>query len=146
MNVPGNSSQLSGGMPEYIADPNIRIQKWGGALRTNAFDIETSLRNGDHRLIGPHGQSGKDEYQKYMPSSQPIQYATNTSLTVDRVQELDPAWNLRGVDNQRWDIPMFDPRKKSNHNISFQTMVDTRSDVKDSYTACKNVGSYGFTG
>ena len=39
LNVPGN-----GDKPAYMEDPHIRIQKWGGNLRTNTINLESDLK------------------------------------------------------------------------------------------------------
>ena len=58
LNVPGN-----GDKPEYMADPQIRIQTWGGNLMTNCVDLESELRGVNRRAN--KDCLGKDEYQKF---------------------------------------------------------------------------------
>lgn len=40
----------TGPHPEYVVDPHIRLQKWGGNLRNNALNIEHDLLGQTRRL------------------------------------------------------------------------------------------------
>jgi hypothetical protein len=94
LNVPGN-----GDRPDYIADPQIRIQTWGANLMTNCIDLESDLRGQTRRaslcpsmMYSPEHQNcnnqnaklpcSPQEYQSKMihqPSCQ-IQYYPTTPI------------------------------------------------------------------
>ena len=58
LNVPGY-----GDKPQYMADPHVRIQTWGGNLMTNSVELESSLKGINKPLS--RDCLGKDEYTKF---------------------------------------------------------------------------------
>ena len=62
MNVPGN-----GISPYYIADPQMRLEKWGANLKSNSMSIDNQLRGLNRKL---NRDSIKENYHlKDEPSS-----------------------------------------------------------------------------
>ena len=66
VNVPGN-----GPRPCYMEDPAIRLQKWGGNLRTNSINLESTLRG----LDAPLSRDCIDK-TKQLPHNTAIAYPT----------------------------------------------------------------------
>ena len=128
LNVPGN-----GDKPEYIADPQIRIQTWGGNLMTNYIDLESELRGVSKRTS--KDCLGKDEYTKFNVSSNKIQYPTNTKLYTEESRTIMPAWTSRELEQPHWGILPLNPQE--NVCFSFENNVSTRIIEKDNFTTSK---------
>jgi hypothetical protein len=124
LNVPGN-----GNKPDYIEDPQIRLQKWGANLMTNCVDLET-------QLLGVNRPLGKDclienNYQnsKFQTNTQSINYPNNNTLTCDESRVTCPAWTFRDKEQVDWYYPPLNPQE--NTCISFQNNISTRILEKD---------------
>jgi len=124
LNVPGN-----GDRPDYISDPQIRIQTWGANLMTNCVDLESELK-GVNRRIGTDCL-GIDQYnnKKYVTPSQQITYPTNTSLTTEQSRVIMPAWMIRDSEQVDWYYPPLNPQE--NTCIPFLNNLSTRILEKD---------------
>ena len=121
LNVPGN-----GTMPYFIEDPNIRIQKWGGNLRTNMIDIDSSLKGIDKPL--------KCETMRNLPKpfkSSFIQYPSTKLLYTEQSRTIQPAWNLRGIEREQSEYLYYNPQIKA--NIPFMHNISSRNIEKDLY-------------
>lgn len=121
LNVPGN-----GTMPYFIEDPNIRIQKWGGNLRTNMIDIDSSLKGIDKPL--------KCDTMRNRPKpfkSSFIQYPSTKLLYTEQSRTIQPAWNLRGIEREQSEYLYYDPQIKA--NIPFMHNISSRNVEKDLY-------------
>jgi hypothetical protein len=128
LNVPGN-----GAIPDYMADPHIRAQKWGGNLRTNAVDLETALHGGNRRL---GSDTLGDIYEKYTPSSTAIAAPVNSTLFTEQSRAVAPAWMVRDSEKrEQWQYLMHDPQLGANVHIPFKTNVNTRTAEKDAFVA-----------
>lgn len=125
LNVPGN-----GDKPDYIEDPQIILQKWGGNLRTNTIDLESSLK-GINRFTG-RDCLGKDDYTAYNVSNSAIQYNNNTTLTTQQSRATDPAWQYRGLEQNTTQYLPLNPTE--NICLPFQHNLSTRILEKDYYT------------
>tara|TARA_B110000285_G_C15050234_1_gene576548 strand:+ start:804 stop:1298 length:495 start_codon:yes stop_codon:yes gene_type:complete len=127
LNVPGNGST-----PDYIADPCIRIQKWGANLRHNAIDIESELR-GVNRRHGSHCIEEEKNYHQYIRTSKVIDCPVNDTFYTEQSRAIAPAWTIREHANtQLQSTYLFsDPLRKSNIHMPFRTNVDTRNLEKD---------------
>ena len=122
LNVPGN-----GDKPEYIADPQIRIQTWGGNLMTNYIDLESELRGVSKRTS--KDCLGKDEYTKYIVPSDKIQYPSCRQLYTEQSRTILPAWTFRDLEQVDWYYPPLNPQE--NTCIPFETNLNTRILEKD---------------
>lgn len=125
LNVPGNGTK-----PHYIADPNIRIQKWGGNLMTNHVDIE-------NQLWGITMNNNKDcldqsKYKKYVKPSEKIYYPKNTNLYVDQSRSTNPAWEYRNMEINNWLEPLLyvEPIQMIPHESH---QINSRNLEKDAY-------------
>jgi len=117
LNVPGNGSN-----PDYMADPHIRIQTWGGNLMTNCVNLESELR-GYNKPIS-RDCLGKDEYTQFRVPSQSIVYPTNTALFTEESRAIMPAWTARDLAQPLWAILPLDPQE--NTCFPFQNNLSTR--------------------
>ena len=102
LNVPGNGSA-----PCYMEDPQIRIQKWGANLMTNAINLESEL-------MGVNRKSGRDcldenNYKSYNVRTSKINYSTNNNLTTDQSRATHPAWWYRDLEQSTHRIS-YSPR------------------------------------
>uniref|UniRef100_A0A6C0BB63 Uncharacterized protein n=1 Tax=viral metagenome TaxID=1070528 RepID=A0A6C0BB63_9ZZZZ len=124
LNVPGN-----GDRPDYIADPQIRIQSWGANLMTNSVDLESELL-GVNRRAGTDCL-GIDQYnnKKYSVPSKKMNYPTNTVLTTEQSRVITPAWMVRDVEQVDWYYPPLNPQE--NTCMPFLNNVSTRILEKD---------------
>ena len=117
-----------GSTPQYMADPQMRIQTWGANLMTNSLDIDSELR-GYNRPISKDCL-GKDEYTNRSPlNSQSISYPVNNSLFVSESRTTLPAWTFRDAVQPRWAFLPLNPQE--NTCLSFQNNISTRILEKD---------------
>jgi hypothetical protein len=126
LNVPGY-----GDKPQYMADPQIRIQTWGGNLMTNSIEVESSLKGINKPLS--RDCLGKDEYTKFNVYSQPIQYPTNKSLYTEESRTIAPAWTARDLEQVDWYYLPLNPQE--NTCYPFENNVNTRILEKDNFVA-----------
>uniref|UniRef100_A0A6C0JY98 Uncharacterized protein n=1 Tax=viral metagenome TaxID=1070528 RepID=A0A6C0JY98_9ZZZZ len=126
LNVPGN-----GDKPAYMADPQVRIQTWGGNLMTNCIDLESELRGVNRRAN--KDCLGKDEYQKYNVPTQAIQYPTNSALYTEESRTIMPAWTARDLEQVNWYSLPLNPQE--NTCMPFQNNLSTRILEKDYFVA-----------
>ena len=125
LNVPGN-----GANPCYMEDPQIRIQKWGGNLRTNTINLESDLLG-----VNRHSSRdclGKDNYQKFNVPNEPIKYPSCNALYTEESRAIAPAWMVRDKEQVDWYYPPLNPQE--NTCIPFQSNLSTRILEKDYFT------------
>jgi hypothetical protein len=120
LNTPGNGLDLP-----YINDHNIRLQKWGGNMQTNGFDIEQELR-GYRKTERYDTQSFKH------PKTSSIQYR-NENFHIDETRASLPAWTFRDKTHFRPNHLFIDPQK--NLFIPFENNCPSRILEKDYYTS-----------
>ena len=126
LNVPGN-----GDKPDYMADPQIRIQTWGVNLMTNCIDLEGELKGVNRHLS--RDCLGKDQYQQYNVPTKPIQYPTNKSMYTEESRTIMPAWTARDLEQVNWYILPLNPQE--NTCMSFENNLSTRILEKDYFVA-----------
>ena len=84
LNQPGN-----GDSPCYMEDPFIRLQQWGGNLRTNVINLESDLkgltRNNNRDILT------LNNYIDNQIQSEARKYPTCDSF-VDQTRASNPAW------------------------------------------------------
>ena len=125
LNVPGNGSN-----PYYMEDPQIRIQKWGGNLRTNTINLESSLM-GVNRPLNKDCL-GKNDYQNYNVSNEEIKYPSNNNLYTEQSRTIAPAWQYRDLEQVDWYYPPLNPQE--NTCLPFLNNLSTRILEKDYFT------------
>lgn len=118
LNVPGNGTK-----PCYMEDPYIRLQKWGGNLRTNVINVESNLK-------GLNNPLNRDTIRSNIVKSNKIQYPTCDPIT-DQSRATHPAWFYRNLDTTRLGYLFENPQKYS--IMSFQNNVNTRLAERDNY-------------
>jgi hypothetical protein len=123
LDVPGN-----GLAPSYMEDPYIRIQKWGGNLRTNTVELESELWGGN-RPLNNKDCIKKDNYKTYNIFSEPIQYPSNNKLTTEQSRAVAPAWMFRDLEQVDWYTLPLNPQE--NTCIPFSNNLNTRILEKD---------------
>jgi len=137
MDVPGN-----GDSPYFMEDPHIIIQKWGGNLRTNTVNLESSLK-------GVNRQVGRDcldeNYNNFNVETESIRYPKSRQLFTEQSRATNPVWWYRDLEQNHRDFPLIDPQL--NTCLHFQNNLNTRILEKDHYTPkrdntiyeCKNL-------
>lgn len=125
LDVPGNGTS-----PCFMADPYMRMQKWGANLRTNVIGIEDDLRgmtrnmNRDFMKENNYAQHATPSHQQSYPTCNPF---------TEQSRATHPAWELRDLEQVAWDILPLNPQE--NTCIPFQNNLDTRLLEKDHFVA-----------
>lgn len=117
LNVPGN-----GLTPTYMEDPYIRLQKWGGNLRTNVLEIEESLRGLNRKLNRDCLE--ENNFKNFTPNSSSINVPTHGMFT-EQSRAIMPAWNIRGIDTLSFPYLHNDPQASTqvDLNINMQSRI-----------------------
>ena len=124
LNVPGN-----GDKPAYIADPQIRIQTWGGNLMTNSINLESELFGLTRRINNDCLGENLYTSPKNQVETQKIQYPTNKTLTTGQSRVTNPAWMYRDLEQVDWYTLPLNPQE--NTCTPFQSNLSTRILEKD---------------
>ena len=119
-NVPGN-----GPSPYYYEDPQIRLTKWGGNLRTNQVDIESDFRG----LTRPLSKDCH-AYTTHKVNSQPKQ-CPNYSDATRQSRVTHPVWWYRDMEQTKNAILPLNPQE--NVCYPFEVNVNTQLLEKDEY-------------
>jgi hypothetical protein len=129
VNVPGN-----GTTPSYIVDPQIRLQKFGANISENMVDINSGLKGMNKTLSRDgfqqnNGRAGNSEpfnndYMKY-------NFPTISSAITDQPRATEPAWALRGLEQNNWDYLHSNPQ--NNTERMFENNTSSRILEKDNY-------------
>ena len=113
----------------FIADPHIRLEKWGGNYMKNAIGIEDDLR-GLTRRSG-HDSVDSNDYTKHSVYTDKISYPIETRVLVDESRAILPAFQYRQSEMYRWETPFLDPQ--TNIEIPFNYQMQSRIIEKDNY-------------
>ena len=120
LNVPGQGSQLS-----FFDDPHIRMQNWGGNLRTNFFDLERELQNPSSNL--------KDclnfKEEKLMTISKETNEVKNEITCQSRATH--PICEFRELETNNFNYLFMNPQE--NVCFPFQNNISTRIIEKDDF-------------
>ena len=130
LDVPGN-----GPKPEFMLDPYIIPQKWGGNLWTNSVDVQSNLLGIDKQL----GRDCVDKtpYKRQTVHTSPILYPTSSVLTTEQSRAIAPAWTARDlVQNHAYWLP-DDPQ--SHTTMPFNSYVNTRIKEKDNFVRSNDI-------
>ena len=125
LDTPGNGID-----PYFIEDPYIRIQRWGGNLRTNAINIDSDLR-GVNRSIGRDGLGLN--YTDTQVKSASIAYPSTKALTTGQSRTTHPAWWFRDASQMHLEFPPIQPQL--NTCLPFHNNINTRIIEKDQFMA-----------
>jgi len=118
-----------GDKPCYMSDPYMRIQEWGGNLRTNTTNLESDLMGLTRTLTK---DCDKNNYKTEAVKSNAITYSTCSTIT-DQSRVTDPAWMYRDLEQVKWDILPLNPQE--NTCKPFQNNLNTRLLEKDYFVA-----------
>lgn len=111
--VPGNGIHLP-----FVADPHIRLQKWGANRHTNLVLVESEL-------FGIHNRLTRDCSGNQV-SSFPQQYQTYSKEITSQPRSTMPAWEVRSVPQPRFETLHMDPQEHA--LIPFRINTETRLD------------------
>jgi len=120
LNVPGN-----GDKPCYMEDPYIRLQGWGGNLRTNVVELENDLR-GLNMPLSRDCVNYKVGAAKV--GDAPVEYPSCTPF-VEQPRATEPAWTARDLEQSHFYYLPLNPQE--NVCIPFQNNLSTRILEKD---------------
>ena len=121
-----------------MTDPNMRLQRWGGNLRTNTIGIENDLRG----LTRPLNRDNLEinDYQKHSASSNSMEYPL-CDATVHESRVSHPAWVLRNEDSKRG-MPYLHLDPQENVCYRFHNNTSTRILEKDGFLAKQQTFKY----
>ena len=129
LNVPGN-----GLTPLFMEDPYIRLQKWGGNLRTNVLEIEESLKGLNRKLN--RDCLAENDYKKYSPNSASVYYPEHGMFT-EQPRAIMPAWNLRGIVSR--ELPYLHRNPQEYIQIPFENNIHSRITEVDDFNKKNNL-------
>ena len=123
LDTPGPGIQLP-----YMADPQLRIQKWGANMASDTTNLESEL----FCLGTPLSHDYDKSYNsRNLFHGQQISYPTNNEHVLES-RASHPAWTFRDLEHSRWETPFINPL--ANIEKTFQDNVSTRILTKDTYT------------
>ncbi len=143
MNAPG-----PGNRPDFIPDPQFRLQKWGANLYTNACDLESDLRGMSRHLN--HDEVELNDYERYSATknglSERIRSYGEGGIYVDESRATHPAWELRCMESNHFQQPLLiDPLE--NREMRFVSNLNTRILERDYHlTTVQPLQLNGFGG
>lgn len=128
LNVPGN-----GDRPCYMEDPYIRLQGWGGNLRTNVVELENNLRG----LNMPLSRDCINYKISAAKVGAPVEYPACAPF-VEQPRATNPAWTARDLEQPHFYYLHLNPQE--NTCIPFQNNLSTRILEKDYWVSkpCSN--------
>jgi hypothetical protein len=119
LQVPGNGEKMA-----YVADPQMRLQRWGANRHNNFVQVESELWGMQHKLT-------RDCTQGIHVNAFPIRYETEKGEVTAQSRTLNPAWELRSEEKTRWDPTQQDYQKHV--LIPFQNNNETRQSARDTF-------------
>jgi hypothetical protein len=123
LDTPGPGVQLP-----YIADPQMRIQRWGANLATDTTNLESQLFCLNRKLLHNYDE----------PYNQPnIYHGTTRSYPLNNEHVLEsrashPSWMYRDLEQTRWETPFINPL--ANTERTFANNICSRIQAKDAFT------------
>lgn len=125
LNVPGQGSKLT-----FFDDPHIRMQRWGGNLRTNFYNLERELQIPSSNL--------KDCINVKESRTFTIKKDTyeNENEITSQSRTTHPVWEFRDKEHNNFDYLFMNPQE--NIYNPFQNNISTRILQKDNYVNNNN--------
>ena len=125
LNVPGNGTH-----PEYIMDPQVRLQKFGANLSVNIVDINSELLGVNKQLDRDKSvENTRDNF--FNPTYKQYTFPSITHAITDQSRAIQPAWELRGLEQTNWQTLLNNPQ--NNYEIQFAHNINSRQEEKDTY-------------
>ncbi len=130
LNVPG-----TGDRPNFIADPQIRLQRFGGNVSENVVDINSMLLGVNKQLtrdcptywtLTSRDPNFNDTYGRYT-------YPEIGTAITDEPRTMNPAWQLRDLEQNNWAYLHKNPQE--NTEITFENNIHSRIAEKDMHAA-----------
>jgi hypothetical protein len=111
----------------FMADPQLRIQRWGANLWTDSTNLESELRG----LGTPLSHDYDRTYQQTnLANGSAIAFPTS-EVHVDESRASHPAFMYRDLEHSRWEAPIINPQ--ANVEKPFRDQIDTRILAKDQF-------------
>ena len=121
LDVPGN-----GQTPDYIEDPHIRLQKFGGNISSRIVDVNSNLL-GINRKIGRDCTQARFDNCEYSK----INFPNKCEVVTDESRATMPAWELRDLETHRTGLLLQNPQ---NHvEMQFSNNISSRILEKNNY-------------
>lgn len=105
LSVPGNGMN-----PDYMEDPHIRLEKWGGNLDNNAIDLESDLR-GMTRTVN-RDEIPKNTHLTHQVDRIESNMSRLNSTTTDQSRVTNPTWWHKDEQQYRPDILFYNPQDR----------------------------------
>ena len=127
LNVTGNGTH-----PEFIADPQIRLQGFAANISRNIVDINSMLLgvnkqlDRDCSIQNTRDNNFNDTYKLH-------NFPVNTSAITDQPRTINPAWQIRDLEQNNWNYLHTNPQQTT--EIQFENNIDARMAEKDIYRA-----------
>ncbi len=122
LDTPGQGTSLP-----YMADPQMRIQKWGANMMSDSTNLESELFCLGRPLNHDYDRTYRDVRLSHGTAmSHPV---SQTHVMESRAS--NPAWMYRDLEQTRWETPFFNPI--ANVDKEFTDNISTRIQVKDTF-------------
>jgi hypothetical protein len=111
----------------YMADPQIRAQRWAANMWTDTTNLESELFG----LGAPLSHDYDRNYQsRNLMYGYKISFPTS-EVHVDESRASHPAFMYRDLEQKRWEAPILNPQ--ANLELRFPNNLDTRILAKDAF-------------
>lgn len=113
----------------FMADPQIRAQRWGANLRTDSTNLESELFGLGAPLNHNYDRTYQDtRLSQGMPMSFPV-----SDVHVEESRASHPAFLYRDLEQPRWEAPILNPQ--ANVELRFANNLDSRILARDGFQA-----------
>lgn len=113
----------------FMADPQLRVQRWGANMWTDSTNLESELRG----LGAPLSHDYDRTYQQtQLAKGYAIAFPTS-EVHVDESRASHPAFLYRDLEQSRWEAPILNPQNLAHLEKPFATEIDTRRLAKDQF-------------
>lgn len=126
LNAPGNGTK-----PYFIDDPQIRLQKFGGNISSNIVDVNSDILGLNRQLNRDNINTNIDTNGSLRNDYSKISYPNMASAITDQPRAMQPAWELRDLEQKQQNFLHSDPQK--NVIMNFDNNISSRILEKDNY-------------
>jgi hypothetical protein len=124
LETPGNGVD----MPLQL-DPQLRLQRWGANMHSNAINLESDFRGLTRKLN--RDLVSDNSYRANRAETVDFVYPTANPI-IDESRATHPAFLYRDLEQTRWEYPWINPQ--DNVERVFPWNLQTRILEKDNYT------------